>query len=215
MEETLAIATLLSGQADAAFVHRRPSRFELAAADSADGALLPIVLATDALAFVPPRGATTGEWSLGDLRTMLLAEGGDPDGRVQSLAVAADSSTWSSIGHDLTGGRPVLLPILSLADDAAVARIAGKRPGVASLTPVRLLRGRRAVSLSDSGRALAVPTDATSAVGWPLLRPLYVVTCGPVPGKLHAVMEYARSPEGQRLAEEAGWLPAASWSEGT
>ncbi|MFZ5815627.1 MAG: phosphate ABC transporter substrate-binding protein [Bacillota bacterium] len=195
---TAGLQALRNGVATLAAVSRR-----LSAEESAQG-LVPHIIGYDVLTVLVHPGNPVERLTLAQLRQLFAGEvtdwsdlGGRP-GRVHLISREAGSGSREAF-RELVG--PVS-PRAIIQNSSGAIRVAvmsdPQAIGYVSLGAARL----------GGVRPLIIDGKAPGQVGYPLLRPLILVTAGPPRGEEAAFLRFTLGPAGQRLVQEEGILPA-------
>jgi ABC-type phosphate transport system substrate-binding protein len=221
-EESLALAAVIEGTAEAALVHRRATAAEERYAVGDE--LVPgPPLRYQSLGQVPvtllihagnPVEVLDAE-DAARLLTGSLREWdpvGGPSGEVSLYGRDPSTATSALLTREVLDGMAASPLIKALPSDRAVARaVASDLLGLGvGGGPVR--RGVKEVALRDGGELLMPGGRTASGRDWPMLRELLLVTQGEPGSRAQAFVDYARSKQGRLIAEQSGyvpWTPAA------
>ena len=195
---TAGLQAVRSGVADLAAVSRRLTPQEVAEGFQAH------VIAYDVLAIaVHPSNPVEG-LSLAEVRRLFAGEIrdwrelGGPAGRVHLISREAGSGSREAF-RELVGPIHPLAAVQS--SNGVIRRIVATDPAAVGYLSLGVARTGGVKLLRVDGRLPGEP-------GYPLMRPLSLVTLGPPAGEARAFLAFALSPAGQRLAAEEGMLPA-------
>ena len=224
-DESLAIAAVVEGTAEAALVHRRatPAEERYAAGQEL---VLRQPLRYQPLGQVPVtllvhQGNPVEVLAVGDAARLVngsLREWGPVGGPSGEVALyGRDGGTATSallVEMLLDGGAPSSL-LKALPSDRAVARAVASDPlglGIGG-GPVR--RGVKRLALQDGDELLMPGGRTASGRDWPMLRELLLVTQGEPGPRATSFVEYTRSQPGRAIAEQSGYLPWTPAAETT
>ncbi len=194
---TAGLQALRSGVADLATISRRLTPEEVQQGFQAH------VIAWDVLAVaVHPSNPVEG-MTLAELRRLFAgeirdwAELGGPQGPVHLISREAGSGCRPAIRGRL-GPIP---PLTAVQNSNGAIRLAVRNdPAAVGYLSLGVARAGGVKLLRIDGRLPGEP-------GYPLVRPLSLVTLGPPAGEARAFLQYALSPAGQRLVADEGMLP--------
>lgn len=218
-EESLAIAAVVEGSAEAALVHRRATPAEDRYVAGADLVRRP-PLHYQSLGHVPVTlvvHASNPVESLDVLDAARLLTGslrewdsvGGGTGEVSLYGRENGTATANLLTDVLLDGVAVASLLKALPSDEAVAKAVASDPlgfGVGG-GPVR--RGVKELALRDAGELLMPGGSTASGRDWPMLRELLLVTQGEPGPRPLAFVDFARSQQGRLIAEQSGYVP---WS---
>ncbi|MCS7282754.1 MAG: phosphate ABC transporter substrate-binding protein [Anaerolineae bacterium] len=168
-------------------------------------------IALDVIAVVVHPSNPVENLSLNDLAAIYWGEivnwrqVGGPDLAVVPVVREISSGTRGAFDELVLGGREPTAPNLQTGVTAGdVAAMVAERPGAIGYVGFG--------NLTDQLRVVKIngvaPTPATARSGeYPLVRPLNLLT-GPLSQPLaEEFIRFALSPDGQRIVEQAGWVP--------
>lgn len=219
------IAGLLNGRLDVAASSREINAHELALAAERGIAVEPFVFAADALAIICHPAVTIDSLSLVDLGKIFAGEIqnwqklGGKGGTISLYGRQSNSGTFMYfrtrvLGKDynpgikqMNGNAQILEAVK--ADPNAIGYI-----GLGYLTAEggALRHGIKVIKLSTrQGQTAISPLnkEAIKSGMYPLTRPLYQFTNGDPTGKTRAFYDFEKSPAGQHIIAQNGYLPAA------
>lgn len=194
---TAGLQALRTGVADLATISRRLTPEEVREGFRAH------VIAWDVLAIaVHPSNPVEG-LTLAELRRLFSgeirdwAELGSPAGRVHLISREAGSGSREAF-RELVGP---IHPLTAVQNSNGVIRLAIRNdPAAVGYLSLGVARAGGVKLVRVDGRLPCEP-------GYPLVRPLSLVTLGPPSGEARAFLMYALSPAGQRLVADEGLLP--------
>ncbi len=194
---TAGLQALRTGVADLATISRRLTPEEVREGFRAH------VIAWDVLAIaVHPSNPVEG-LTLAELRRLFSgeirdwAELGSPAGRVHLISREAGSGSREAF-RELVGP---IHPLTAVQNSNGVIRLAIRNdPAAVGYLSLGVARAGGVKLVRVDGRLPGEP-------GYPLVRPLSLVTLGPPSGEARAFLMYALSPAGQRLVADEGLLP--------
>jgi len=221
-EESLALAAVVEGDAEAALVHRRATAAEERYAIGQELVPRP-PLQYQPLGRVPVTILVHGanpveELAVADVARLLTGslrewDGlGGPSGEVTLYGREQETATSQLMVDVLLDGGAAASLLTALPSDQAVARAVANDPlalGVGGGPP---RRGVKEVTLRDGGELLMPGGRTASGREWPMLRELLLVTQGEPGARASAFVEFARSSQGRAIAEQSGYVP---WVEGS
>lgn len=219
------IAGLLNGRLDVATSSREINPHELSLASERNIAVEPFVFAADALAIICHPAITIDSLSLEDLGKIFSGKiqywqnHGGTDGAISLYGRQSNSGTFMYfrervLGRDyapgikqMNGNAQILEAVK--ADPNAIGYI-----GFGYLTDEggALRRGIKVIKLAvGQGQTAISPLnrDAIKSGLYPLTRPLYQFTNGDPTGKIRAFYDFEKSPAGQHIIAQNGYLPAS------
>ncbi len=194
---TAGLQALRTGVANLATISRRLTPEEVREGFRAH------VIAWDVLAIaVHPSNPVEG-LTLAELRRLFSgeirdwAELGSPAGRVHLISREAGSGSREAF-RELVGP---IHPLTAVQNSNGVIRLAIRNdPAAVGYLSLGVARAGGVKLVRVDGRLPGEP-------GYPLVRPLSLVTLGPPSGEARAFLMYALSPAGQRLVADEGLLP--------
>jgi len=226
------IAALIKGAVDVANASRdlKPSEAELAAKNTGKSPV-DVKVGYDALAVYVHKDNPLEEITLEQLAD-LYAEGGKvtrwselgvtvpgaSDDTIVRVSRQSSSGTYEFFREHALGNRDFRLGSRDLNGSKEVVELVGTTPtaigysGMGYATPgVKMLR----VS-SKPGQPAVAPTVAGVHDGtYPLARSLHLYTLGEPQGAVKAYLDWIVSPAGQKIVEDAGYVPLSAVEAGT
>ena len=219
------IAGLLNGRTDVANSSREVNSYELSLAAERGMAVEPFVFAADALAIICHPNVPIDSVNLDDLGKIFSGEiqnwqqFGRKDGLISLYGRQSNSGTFIYFrervlrkdyapGIKQMNGNAQILEAVK-ADPNAIGYI-----GFGYLTDESgaLRHGIKVIKLTNSqGQTAVSPLDreAIKAGLYPLTRPLFQFTNGEPSGKTRAFYDFEKSPKGQEIIAQNGYLPAS------
>lgn len=179
-------------------------------------------IATDALALVVSRDVWDGgvkaltreqiqgiyEGRIGNWRQV-----GGPDQRIVFFNKEPGRGTWEVFVDWLYGGADEA-PFVSHpevgSNEEGRTKVGSTRGAISQLSAA-WADGRRVMPLGirlADGRVVRPDPESLADGSYPLARPLLVLTDGPPRGAAAVLVDFLLGPRGQRIAREAGYLPA-------
>lgn len=133
--------------------------------------------------------------------------GGAP-GRVVLYSRENSSGTYAYFKERVLQDRDFASEAQTLPGTAAVIHAISRDPVGVGYGGVGFGEGVRAVPIvTDDGRAVAPTAESALDGSYPLSRPLLIYTAGEPRGVAADFIAWARSPDGQRLVDAAGYYP--------
>jgi len=221
------IAALIKGAVDVANASRdlKPSEAEMAAKNTGKTPA-DFKVGYDALAVYVHRDNPIDEITLEQL-TELFAEGGKvtrwselgitipgvKDDTIVRVSRQSSSGTYEFFREHALGNRDFRLGSRDLNGSKEVVELVGTTPtaigysGMGYATPaVKMVR----VAPAAGAPAVAPTIEAVHDKTYPLARSLHLYTLGEPEGAVKAYLEWILSPAGQKVVEEAGYVPLAA-----
>lgn len=136
--------------------------------------------------------------------------GGDPDAIVR-ISRQNNSGTYHYFREAVLGeNREFKLGSNDMSGSKDVVETVSRTPNAIGYSgmgyatdEVKMLR----VSQEPGGTAVAPSVEAAISGSYPLARPLYVYVVGEPTGAVKHFVDWIRSPEGQKIVEEVGYVP--------
>lgn len=207
------IAALIDGTCDIAMASRPMKTKELKSARSKGINPVATVIARDGIAVIVHPSNPLSEITLVQLRDIYTGkisnwkDVGGKSGRIVVISRDVASGTFEVFKKLVLKGAKTRADALMLASNKAVATTVEKTPGAIGYVGLGYV--------SSKVKALPVdgvePTKKTVASGeYKLARPLYFYTDGKPKGLAKEFIDFVLSSEGQKIVEEAGFVPVKS-----
>lgn len=203
------IASLIDGSCDIANSSRaiRESELEKAAARGKD--IVAHVIAMDGIAvIVHPSNRIKGltKKQIKDIYTGKISNWMQLGGDNQKIVVVSRdtaSGTFEAFGELALDKQKVRPDALMQASNQAVASVVARTPGAIGYVGLGFL-GPNVKAVEVDG---VMPSQETVLTGkYPISRPLFMYTNGKPKGLAKEFIDFVRSPEGQKLVEEDGFV---------
>lgn len=140
------------------------------------------------------------------------SEVGGEAGAITLYSRENNSGTYAFVKDEVLDGEDFSPLAQTLPGTAAVVNAVAKDPkgigygGIAYGSDVRPL----AVKKDEASEAVTPSMETVTSGAYPIARKLYMYTVGEPTGVAAQFLEFATSPEGQKLAEKAGYYPLGS-----
>jgi phosphate transport system substrate-binding protein len=136
---------------------------------------------------------------------------GQPAGPIVAYGRENNSGTYAYFKEHVLTKEDFAPEVLSLPGTAAVINAVSKDKNAIGYGGIAYSKGVRAVKVAADDKAQPVePTMANVVSGkYPISRSLFFYTAGQPEGELKAFVDWALSPEGQKICEEVGYYPLA------
>jgi phosphate transport system substrate-binding protein len=204
------IASIVAGTCDIGDASRSIKDAELEKAAAAGKDIKAHVIAMDGIAvIVNPSNSVSAltKKQVKDIYTGKLSNwsevGGSPD-KIVVISRDTSSGTFEAFGELVLNKEKVRPDALMQASNQAVASIIERTPGAIGYVGLGYV--------SSSVKALDVdgvmPSEETVLSGkYPVGRPLFMYTNGAPKGLAKELLDFIKSPEGQKLVKEQGFVP--------
>jgi phosphate transport system substrate-binding protein len=128
---------------------------------------------------------------------------GGPDEKIVVISRDSSSGTFEAFGTLALDGAKVRPDALLQASNQAVAQTVSRTPGAVGYAGLGFIaEGTKAVTVNG-----IMPDKETVLLGTYLLsRPLFMYTNGEPKGMLKDFVDFIKSPQGQKIAEEQGFV---------
>lgn len=209
------IVALIDGTCDIADVSRamKPSEWERAV----DRGVYPYhwLVALDGIAIVVHPSNPVRQLTLDQIRDIYTGkiinwkELGGPDLRIVPVSRDTASGTYEVFGGIVLGGEaPSARGVLYQPSNAAVAETVARTSGAIGYVSLGFLNPAiKALAVGEAGTYLLPSEENVIAGTYPISRPLFMITNGFPEGVVRKFILFVLSDEGQKLVEEAGYVP--------
>lgn len=220
------IAALIDGTTDIAQASRAMKPEEMQAVRDKGGDPREFEVAVDALTVIVNKANPVSKLTirqLGDIFTGRITNWRQVGGKDQKIVLLSrDKNSGTHVfflEHVLRGGDPkgpeeYAKSALFLPSSQQIAEQVTRSPGAIGYVGLGYYNKARhkAVAIAISPDApYVVPSVRTARSGeYPISRPLYLYTARPPSGAAKAFIDYARSPEGQRIVTRMGFVPVTA-----
>jgi phosphate transport system substrate-binding protein len=210
--------TLGSGDADIAMSTRRIKPAEsqaLSALGDMTSAASEHVLALDGIAVIVNPSNPVAQLDVNQLRAVFTgalsdwSQLGGTAGPVSPWARNKESGTYDTFADLVMGGAPLAPSARSSDDDTAIAATVAQDPGAIGFVSQAHIGNTKAIAIAATGGTPVKPTAFTLATeDYPFTRRLYLYTANhPKNPFVARFAEFAQSPAGQVVVEQAGFVP--------
>lgn len=210
------IAALINGGTDICESSRPMKEKEKEQARAKHGRdVMEIPVALDALAIYVHESNPIKEISLPQLKAIFTGkltnwkDLGGADGRIVAYSRENNSGTYAYFKEHVLENADFAAEVQTLPGTAAVVNAVSKDPRSVGYGGIGYGTGIRTLPVKKDDKAPAVaPSLATVHNGtYPISRELYFYTAGEPAGDVKAFIDWARSPDGQKVCEEVGYYP--------
>jgi len=203
------LASLIDGTCDIADASRSVKSAELDRAGRKKRELKAHMIAMDGIAVVVPPSNNVKGLSKAQLRDIYTgkisnwSKVGGPDLKIVVVSRDSASGTFEAFGELALERRRVRPDAIVQASNQGVASVVARAPGAVGYVGLGYV--------SSSLKALEIdgiaPSRATVISNkYPISRPLFMYTNGVPQGDVKGFIDFLKSPEGQKLVEEAGFV---------
>ncbi len=210
------IAALIDGTCDIAMASRPMKTKELKSARSKGINPVATVIARDGIAIIVHPSNPLSEITMAQLRDIYTGkisnwkDVGGKSGRIVVISRDVASGTFEVFKKLVLKGAKTRADALMLASNKAVATTVEKTPGAIGYVGLGYVSSKVKALTVDGVK----PTKKTVASGeYKLSRPLYFYTDGKPKGLAKEFIDFVLSPEGQKIVEEAGFVPVKPTDE--
>ena len=210
------IAALIDGTCDIAMASRPMKTKELKSARSKGINPVATVIARDGIAIIVHPSNPLSEITMAQLRDIYTGkisnwkDVGGKSGRIVVISRDVASGTFEVFKKLVLKGAKTRADALMLASNKAVATTVEKTPGAIGYVGLGYVSSKVKALTVDGVK----PTKKAVASGeYKLSRPLYFYTDGKPKGLAKEFIDFVLSPEGQKIVEEAGFVPVKPTDE--
>ncbi len=210
------IAALIDGTCDIAMASRPMKTKELKSARSKGINPVATVIARDGIAIIVHPSNPLSEITMAQLRDIYTGkisnwkDVGGKSGRIVVISRDVASGTFEVFKKLVLKGAKTRADALMLASNKAVATTVEKTPGAIGYVGLGYVSSKVKALTVDGVK----PTKKTVASGeYKLSRPLYFYTDGKPKGLAKEFIDFVLNPEGQKIVEEAGFVPVKPTDE--
>lgn len=208
---TTGVAAIIDGTADIGMSSRAAKDKELATAAEKNVTLTPTTVAYDGIAIIVNEKNPISEITLkqveqiftGDIRDW-SALGGKP-GQISAYTRNTSSGTYGSFNQLAMSKRDYAEYCQKMAGNEQIAQEVGKNPNGVGYVGLAYIGAEGIKVIPVDG---AMPTiKSVNDKSYSIARPMYVYTNGEPTGKAKKFIDFATSPEGQKIVETVGFVP--------
>lgn len=211
------IAALIDSIVDIAMSSRFTKPDEVKRAKANGVSPVSFKIALDGIAVIVNPRNSVNRLSLSQLRAIYTGriiswkQLGGPDTVIVPISRDSSSGTFEVFSTIALGGARITPDALLQASNGAVADIVSRTPGAVGYVGIGHLSSRvKAIQVrtEDTDSSYITPSYASVQSGkYPMARELFVFTNGSPAGAVLEFIDFMMSPEGQKLAEEEGFVP--------
>ena len=211
------IAALIDSTVDIAVSSRFIKPDEVKRAKANGVSPVSFTIALDGIAVIVNPSNSVSRLSLSQLKAVYTGritnwkQLGGPDRAIVPISRDSSSGTFEVFSTIALGGARVTPDALLQASNGAVADIVSRTPGAVGYVGIGYLSSRvKAIQVrtEDPDSSYVTPSYASVQSGkYPMARELFVFTNGSPAGAVLEFIDFMMSPEGQKLAEEEGFVP--------
>lgn len=211
------IAALIDSTVDIAVSSRFIKPDEVKRAKANGVSPVSFTIALDGIAVIVNPRNSVNRLSLSQLKAIYTGritnwkQLGGPDMAIVPISRDSSSGTFEVFSTIALGGARVTPDALLQASNGAVADIVSRTPGAVGYVGIGYLSSRvKAIQVrtEDPDSSYVTPSYASVQSGkYPMARELFVFTNGSPAGAVLEFIDFMMSPEGQKLAEEEGFVP--------
>lgn len=211
------IAALIDSTVDIAVSSRFIKPDEVKRAKANGVSPVSFTIALDGIAVIVNPRNSVNRLSLSQLKAIYTGritnwkQLGGPDMAIVPISRDSSSGTFEVFSTIALGGARVTPDALLQASNGAVADIVSRTPGAVGYVGIGYLSSRvKAIQVrtEDPDSSYVTPSYASVQSGkYPMARELFVFTNGSPAGAVLEFIDFMMSPDGQKLAEEEGFVP--------
>lgn len=203
------LASLIDGTCDIADASRAVKSAELDRASKKKRELKAHMIAMDGIAVVvPPTNSVNGltKAQLRDIYTGKISNWskvGGPDLKIVVVSRDSASGTFEAFGELALERKRVRPDAIVQASNQGVASVVARAPGAVGYVGLGYVSAALKALTVDG----VMPSRATVIVNkYPIARPLFMYTNGVPQGDIKGFIDFLKSPDGQKLVEEEGFV---------
>lgn len=210
------VSALLSGTIDIAQASRSLKFDEKLKLKAAGKKAVEVIVAYDALAVIVHPSNKVNELTREQLEGIFTGqitnwkELGGEDLRIIPYARETSSGTYEFFRQNVLKNKNYVNGIMSMPATGAIVQSIRQTKGAIGYVGLAYLNKEvQAVSVSyDAGETFVAPSEANAVnKTYPIVRPLYYYYEEKSKTKVQAFIDYVRSPKGQKLVSEIGFIP--------
>lgn len=172
-----------------------------------------IPVAKDGVAFYVHESNPISSLTIEQLRSIYLGdirnwkEVGGEDAPIVLYSRENSSGTYMYVMDELLQGEDFSPRAQSLPGTAAVVNAVAREKRAIGYGGAAYAAGIKELKVKKDGKEYAPTLDAVRKGEYPLSRDLYFYLRGPATGDVKAFIDFALSPEGQKIVSEVGYFP--------